>query len=103
MKNDGIDEKLSETSFDDFRGGETVRRIGDSGGHIQRVRARSVMGSVTILMLSMPDTRRASTTEAKIPNGTVSSHRRNTPSFVFFSWLLILGPRSWMLMGSFPR
>src|SRR5882672_10739029 len=43
------------------------------------------MGSVTMLMLLMPDCRSASTTAAKLPKGTVSSQRRKTPSCLFFN------------------
>ena len=60
-------------------------------------------GSVTMLMLLMPDCRRASISVAKAPKGTVLSQRRKMPSFGFFILALILGPSSCMLTGSLPR
>ncbi len=38
----------------------------------------SLNGSVTMLTLAMPDWRSVSITVAKVPNGTVSSQRKNT-------------------------
>ena len=46
-----------------------IVRVGDSGGHHQRVRARSVMGSVTMLMLAMPDCLRVSITDGENAEG----------------------------------
>ena len=76
MKHDGINDVASEV--------ETVR-VGDGSGHFYCVRARSVMGSVTMLMLLIPDWRNASMTAAKLPKGTVSSHLKNTLRWVLFS------------------
>src|ERR1051326_4139828 len=69
-------------------------RVGDGGVHSYLVRFRSVIGSVTMLMLLIPDWRRVSMTEAKIPNGTVSSQRRKTASCFLPSFEFTLGPRS---------
>ena len=85
MHDDRIDEELPEALVLALHSPDGVNRIGDGGGHLYWVRARVVMGSVTILMLLMPDCRSASTTAAKLPKGTVSSQRRKTPSWVFFN------------------
>src|SRR5713226_1347292 len=92
MHNDGVDEELPEALVLGSCALEGVHRIGDGMGHHYCVRARVVMGSVTMLMLLMPDWRSASTTAAKLPNGTVSSQRRKTPSCEFFNWAWILAP-----------
>jgi hypothetical protein len=47
---------------------------------VDHQRLRSEMGSVTMLMLEKPATRRESTTVAKLPKGTVSSQRRKIAS-----------------------
>src|SRR5207248_8742782 len=62
-----------------------IVRIGDGAGHFYLVRARSVRGSVTMLMLLMPDWRKASMTDANAPKGTVSSHRKKTLRCVLFN------------------
>src|SRR5258708_34285583 len=103
MHDDRIDEELPEVLVLVVRAPDGVHRIGDGGGHLYWVRARGVMGSVTMLMLLMPDWRSASTTAAKLPKGTVSSPGRKTPSWEFFNLALILGPRWGMLMGPLPR
>src|SRR6266849_6020825 len=46
MEDDGVHDELLEPE---------VLRIGERGGHLYWVRARVVMGSVTMLMLLMPD------------------------------------------------
>jgi hypothetical protein len=78
--------------------------IGDVVVHgNQLVRARSLMGWVTMEMLEMPDWRRESMTEAKAPKGTVSSQRRKMASWGRLSCFLILSGSWWMLTGSLPR
>src|SRR5262245_3786309 len=67
------------------------------------LRLRSVSGSVTILILLMPDCRRASMTDANTPKGTFSSQRRKTASCGFFSCACTFGPRSCMFTALLPR
>jgi hypothetical protein len=69
----------------------------------QLLRARSLIGWVTMEMLEMPDSRRESMTEAKAPKGTVSSQRRKMASWGRLSCFLILSGSWWMLTGSLPR
>ncbi len=69
MKHNGINQVASKVE---------IVRVGNRGGHFYCVRARSVRGSVTMLMLLIPDWRKASMTAANAPKGTVSSHLKKT-------------------------
>src|SRR5260370_7320087 len=55
MHNDGVDEELPEALVLGSCALEGAHRIGDGMAHHYCVRARVVMGSVTMLMLFMPD------------------------------------------------
>src|SRR6202008_3136558 len=68
MHDDGIDKELPEALVLGSCAPDRAHRIGDGASHLYWVRAREVMGSVTMLMLLMPDWRSASTTAAKLPN-----------------------------------
>src|SRR5580698_10728289 len=96
VKNQRVDEKFSETDVIGRCGGKWDERVG-GGAHVQRVRARSESGSVTILILLTPDWRRASMTLAKVPKGMLSSARRKTESCGFLSCALTFVP-SWLIL-----